>query len=108
MLKLLLIIVTMMSLFLFGCVTTDQDVENEPGNAPGIGEPGIGQEQQESEPGAEGEPGLSQEQQEFQQGIEDQLSGLDTRMDQLAEQANQLPEDAQAEFNQRIEQLEQR
>jgi hypothetical protein len=56
----------MMSLFLFGCVTTDQDVENEPGNVPGIeGEPGVGQEQPESAPGGGAEPGGEQERQEF-------------------------------------------
>jgi hypothetical protein len=53
MVKLFLVIAIMMSLFLFGCVTTDQDVENEPGNVLGIeGEPGVGQEQPDLRQGA--------------------------------------------------------
>lgn len=81
MVKLLLVIATMMSLVLLGCVTPDQDVENE--------------------------PGLGQEQQQFQESIENQLNALDTRLEELSDQANQLAENAQAEFNQRMEQLEQ-
>ena len=80
MVKLLLVIATMISLSVFGCATTDQRLE--------------------------GERGLGQEQQEFRERMENELSGLDTRMDELAEQANQLPENSQAEFNERMKQLE--
>jgi ABC-type transporter Mla subunit MlaD len=110
MVKALLVIAAMMSLLLLGCVapepdvTPEQDIETEPG----LGQdPGLDQEQQGFEQGGGVEPGLEQERQQFQENIENELNALDTRLNELSQQASQLPAENRPEFNQRMEQLKQ-
>jgi archaellum component FlaC len=70
------------------------------------GRPGVGQEQPESARGGGAEPGVEQERKEFQEAIENELSALDTRLNELSGQVNELPAERRAEFNERMEQLE--